>query len=137
MKVVINRCYGNFGLSDEAIELYLHKKGTKCFKYEMATGRHGWVRVDDFTELNSVWHWFYTVDHGLHLEDELPHQGLFWDVDIPRNDPVLIAVVEELGDKANGRTASLRIVDIPDDVKWQIREYGGMEEVHEVHRAWW
>ena len=38
MKVVINRCFGGFGLSDEAIELYAEKKGIKLgekLKYEI------------------------------------------------------------------------------------------------------
>jgi hypothetical protein len=30
----------------------------------------------------------------------------------------------------------LTIVDIPDDIEWQIEEYDGMEWVAEVHRIW-
>jgi hypothetical protein len=48
----------------------------------------------------------------------------------------LIQVVEELGDGANGYFAKLKIVEIPDDVLWQIEEYDGKEWVAEQHRTW-
>lgn len=33
MKIVINRCYGGFGLSKEALELYAEKKGISLGKW--------------------------------------------------------------------------------------------------------
>jgi hypothetical protein len=56
--------------------------------------------------------------------------------DIKRCDPHLIRVVEELGDDANGQFSELKVVEIPDDVKWQIDEYDGLEWVAEKHRTW-
>lgn len=56
--------------------------------------------------------------------------------DIERNDQYLVRVVEELGDIANGRFSELKIVEIPDDVEWQIDEYDGLEWVAEKHRTW-
>jgi len=56
--------------------------------------------------------------------------------DIERNDQYLVRVVEELGDDANGRFAELKIVDIPDEVEWQLEEYDGLEWVAEKHRIW-
>ena len=54
-----------------------------------------------------------------------------------RKDPRLIAAIEKLGErKASGRYAELRIVEIPDDVDWQIDEYDGFETIHEKHRSW-
>ncbi len=70
--------------------------------------------------------------------------------DIPRDDPRLVQVVEELGIDANpdqefsigedGRpikTDDLRIIEIPDDCKdWYIDEpSGGWEIVREAHRV--
>jgi len=55
---------------------------------------------------------------------------------IERNDPILIKVVETLGDKANGSTAELAIVEIPDDINWEIEQYDGVEWVSEAHRRW-
>jgi hypothetical protein len=56
--------------------------------------------------------------------------------DIERNDQYLVRVVEELGDDVNGRFSELKVVDIPDDVEWQIDEYDGLEWVAEKHRIW-
>jgi hypothetical protein len=53
-----------------------------------------------------------------------------------RDDPALVRVVNMLGAKANGSSADLWIVGIPDDVKWTIKEYDGNEHVAEVHRTW-
>lgn len=60
----------------------------------------------------------------------------FYNRDIPRNDPALVQVVEEMGADADGRCAELKVVDIPDDVEWQIEEYDGIEWVAEKHRTW-
>ena len=56
--------------------------------------------------------------------------------DIPRDDPALIEVVEQLGGEAGNRYSELKIVDIPDDVEWTIEEYDGLEWVAEAHRTW-
>jgi len=60
----------------------------------------------------------------------------YWDV--KRDDPMLIQVVEELGaSKASGKYASLKIVDIPDYVRWEIVEYDGSEHIAEEHQKWY
>ena len=92
MKVVINRDFGGFGLSDEAIALYAEKKG---------------IPVDDV-----------------------------YDCDIPRDDLVLVWIVEHLGLKANGDYAELKVVEIPEDVDWFISDYDGIEHIAERHRTW-
>lgn len=92
MKIVINKCYGGFGLSRIAEELYKERKG--------------------ITDPN----WYY--------------------YDIPRDDPILVEMVETMGDQVNGSCSDLRIVEIPDDVNWQVDEYDGHEWVAEVHRTW-
>jgi len=56
--------------------------------------------------------------------------------DIERNNQYLVRVVEELGDDANGRFAELKVVDIPDEVEWQLEEYDGKEWIAEKHRIW-
>ena len=55
---------------------------------------------------------------------------------IPRDDQKLAQVVEELGEEANGHGAELKVVAIPDDVKWQLDISGAVEHVSEVHRIW-
>jgi hypothetical protein len=90
MKIVINACYGGFGLSKEALALFNERSGT-VFTY---------------------------------------------DIEIKRNDPILIEIVEQLGEAANGRFAELKVVEIPDDVVWGIEEYDGNEWIAEKHRTW-
>lgn len=66
----------------------------------------------------------------------------FWYIeqDVPRDDPILIRIVTELGLKASAGThANLKIIEIPDDVPadgWIIQDYDGLEWVAEKHRTW-
>lgn len=56
--------------------------------------------------------------------------------DIPRDDPYLVQVVKEMGTDANGTYASLKVVEIPGDIDWEICEQDGREWVAERHRTW-
>lgn len=61
--------------------------------------------------------------------------------ELERDDPYLVAVVEQLGNKANFAVANasyskLKVVEIPADVKYTIEEYDGVEHIAEVHRTW-
>jgi hypothetical protein len=89
MKIVINKCYGGFGLSKDALARYKNETGSNKAYYE-----------------------------------------------IDRNDPTLISLVEELGEDSWGKFAELKVVEIPDDVEWEIEEYDGMEWISEKHRTW-
>lgn len=54
-----------------------------------------------------------------------------------RTDEKLIALIEEKGSEwCSGECAELTIVEIPDDVEWEVEEYDGNEWVSEVHRTW-
>ena len=55
---------------------------------------------------------------------------------VDRSDPALVDAVETLGERADGGFAELKIVEVPDDVKWHIEEYDGKEWVAEDHRTW-
>jgi hypothetical protein len=41
MKIAINRCYGGFGISEEAVMLYAKKKGLTLYGYESIYGEEG------------------------------------------------------------------------------------------------
>jgi hypothetical protein len=110
MKIVINRGCGGFRLSKEAVLLYGEKKGLN-------------IIAEEDKVIKGLNHYFLNEDS-------------FAEWDIERNDPVLVEVVEQLGDLANSRYAKLKIVEVPDDVKWYIYDYYGVEEVHEEHRKW-
>ena len=114
MKIVINKCYGGFGLSAEAIVLYGKKKNLNI------------ITVKD-NIMKKLFHCYL---------DKVKKENYFSEREIQRNDPALIEVVEELGKKADGYCAELKIVEIPDDMKWQIEEYDGKEWIAEDHRTW-
>ncbi len=118
-KIVINDCYGGFGLSLQARKLYLDLEGTE-YEMKRPTNYKG-----DLEEREEVF-----VD-GKFLG---PYSTKFGDID--RSDPILVDVVEELGHHASHDLASLIIVEIPDDVDWCIKEYDGIEWVAEKHRTW-
>lgn len=114
MKIVINSDFGGFGLSDAAFERYLELKGIEFARVSKTFG---------FAD-------YYKAGHI----DEDDHYLSYYD--IARNDPILVQVVEELDGEANGHYSSLKIVEIPEDVEWEIDEYDGMEHVAEKHRTW-
>lgn len=109
MKIVINSDFGGFGLSDDAIREYLRRKGV------------AWR--EDGPDKFEYYHFYVDNEY-------------FVDSFIDRDDSDLVRIVEEMGEKAFGKYASLKIVDIPDDVEWYIEEYDGKEHVAERHRTW-
>lgn len=144
-KVVINACFGGFGLSDAAYEK-LAEWGIPIRRYVQQqrdgdTGRYlpepqneGEVIFDnDLTPPGdgsfSDIYWKYRDSGG---------QQRYWDswTRDSRTHPLILRVVEEMGEAANGRHAELRIVDVPDGVEWEIDEYDGNEHVAEKHRTW-
>lgn len=68
---------------------------------------------------------YYTAKKRLFICDE-----------IERNDPDLIKVVELLGEDVNERFSKLKIVEIPDDVDWEINSNDMEEWVEEKHDRW-
>jgi hypothetical protein len=114
MKIVINKKYGGFHLSKEAVLLYGEKKGLNII-----------AKQDEV--IKDLYHYY--------LNEEKEGNG-FAEWDIERTDPILIEVVEQLGDLANARYTKLKIVEVPDGIKWYIEDYNGVEEVHEEHRKW-
>lgn len=112
-KIVINSAHGGFGLTDKAIRLFLTKKKISFIE----SSRQNSLFSREFT--------FFV------------NGKYFSEYDIKRDDPVLIEVLEELGlEQCEDSFCSLKIVEIPIDVEWQICEYDGSEWVAEKHRTW-
>jgi hypothetical protein len=64
-------------------------------------------------------------------DDDVFGESFFDQMEIERNDENLVKAVSDINPE------NLKIVEIPDDVKWYIHEYdNGVESVHEEHRIW-
>lgn len=88
--------------------------------------------------INNEWGGF-GLSHAA-LEEYKNRAGIiepdFWEGDIPRDCPHLVAMVEEQGTAINSSYSYLKVVEIPEDVNWYIEEYDGKEWVAERHRTW-
>jgi hypothetical protein len=126
-KVVINACYGGFGLSEEALRLYAQKKGLEFYVWR------------DPKSKSDVFNLYFTSDpSGMDLMDsEFYRKYSLWDHNIERTDPALVEVVEELGEKANGRSAKLVVEDLPKGTLYRITEYDGFEDIETADDVDW
>lgn len=132
-EIVINTCFGGFGLSAKARRYLAKLKGKELWFYRYNYRTKKYVRSD----LDDDYADAYTKNFGKKVaEDEIDNAYRFNERKIARDDPDLIKTVEELEEEANGTSASLAIVGIPDDVDWEIEEYDGRERVSERHRTW-
>jgi hypothetical protein len=154
MKVVINKCYGGFGLSAFAVKRYAKLMRRKCFFFVLNRNADSYQRVsveeankadiffaydsdapDDFFVTSEEW-------SNLTQKERKAHNSLcdahciFDNYSIERHDPILVQVVEELGEEADTKYSRLTIVEIPDDTEYEINEYDGIESIHEKHRSW-
>lgn len=137
MKVVINKVYGGFGLSAEGLAYYYQLKGEGAvYYYEAVKGqkRQLYKRVTPHLLARP-----FLKDFGkgpVHISQADQEQYAIDSHKISRTDPHLIQVVEELGEAANSEFSRLVIIEIPDDVKWELKEIDGDEWIAEVHRTW-
>lgn len=117
VKVVYNACYGGFGLSDKAMQRYAELAGFKLYPYEHEPERTWtiWIKCprEQYDKLNAY-------SRG---------KMIFTDSNLSRTDPLLVQVVEELGDKANGSCARLVIEELEPGTRYRITEYDGSEDI--------
>ena len=110
--IVINTAYGEFCLSHKAF-----------------------LRLRELRQPDAL----QEVDKGAHWpQAALPNDPSLNQccARIPRDDTKLVQVIKELGPEANGHATSLKIVEIPPDVEWEIEKVNGTERVSERHRTW-
>jgi hypothetical protein len=153
MKIVINTCYGGFSLSATAIQQYAFKKGKKCYFFDGGGLNKPYLPITMAVAEESVFNTVFTipnpneylgtVDWAAMTDDEKTQYNKKYDAvciskyDIDRADPDLVAVVEELGNQANGSYAKLKVVEIPDGIEWELDEYDGIENIQEKTRKWY
>ena len=53
-----------------------------------------------------------------------------------RIDQNLVKCIEKLGINASGEYTELKVVEIPDEIDWEIIEKEGIEWIEEKHRIW-
>ncbi len=76
---------------------------------------------------------------GISTNDDLLKYGIVEPHSIPRDNEYLVRLVEEMGTacQEGGEGSGIRVIEIPDDVKWVLSETDhGTEYIEEVHR-WW
>jgi len=138
-EVVINVCFGGFSLSYDAVMEYAKKKGITIYAFVDKGDKNSNLNLEKFKPYNPhsnrkvfLIHYSKKPLSG----DTCDEEGYFSDRDIERDDPVLIEIIKEMGEKASGKLAKLKIVEIPDDIEWEVEEHDGNEWVSEKHRTW-
>lgn len=115
VKVAYNACHGGFSLSEKAV-----------LRAREISGNPQWggacIPGDVYDDGGTVWR-----IGGL----DMAH------IDVPRTDPVLISVIEEMGDEASGSCARLRLQTIRQGERYRIDEYDGYESVMTVDDYAW
>jgi len=109
MKIVLNKCFGGFSISKEAAE-FMAKNGCEIAKKEL-----------EDSEKKGKFYGYGYADGNNGYDRTSEH---------------LVLAVETLGEKADGSSASLKVIEIPDGIEYSIDEYDGIESVHENHRSW-
>jgi len=141
-KIAINKCYGGFGLSAKATKLYLKKQGKKCFfykqtKYSHAGGKDEYSKITLNQAQEEHFVNVYTKDMGMKFSKHIDKYYWYDSFYENRDDKLLIETIEELGEKeSSGQLAEIKVVEIPDDIEYELDEYDGIESIHEKHRSW-
>jgi len=140
-KVVYNACYGGFGLSKEA-----------CQRYWDIKGQQVWIEQNpEFISLDMFEVWLVSPEdriekkgtddfYAMTMDERVAYNQAYskqtwYHNNVDRHDPVLVQVVEELGDKANGMCAELAIGEVYDS--YRIDEYDGYESVETADSYDW
>ncbi len=147
-EIVINTCYGGFGLSHKGVMRYAELKGLKLYPWvdDIVKKVYGAdVSLDDalLVHYTTVPQEEYETIRAEESKKpiivdrfEKSNKLYFSGRGIPRDDPDLIKVIKELGKEANGKHAELKVVKIPNKVEFTIEEYDGVEWIAEKHRGW-
>jgi len=156
MKIVINKCFGGYSLSRKAIARMAELNGKKAYFFTHSysdskvmytpspksdSSPDLFFTAFDVPNPNEVFTSNKTENEMTAKErdaaDALYTQHYLDSRPENRSDPVMIQVIEELGEEeASGGCAKLRIVNVPDGVEFEISEYDGLEHITETHRTW-
>ena len=136
MKVVINECYGGFNVSTEVLKELVRRNASCIVSYTLES------------YYGSKWKEYLIMYEDLgnevlgHISGfNILKDGLLYSLDDSdknsmRTNKDLVETVEALGDKANGISSKLKVVEIPSDIDWYITERYGAEKIVERHKSW-
>lgn len=149
MKIIINRCFGGFGISIDALK-ELVKRNAACI--ETYTPKYYYGGDNEKNRRQNKWEESWNKDFETYTdlgEGLMAHpaaynifkDGLLYSLKDRgekevRTDKDLIEVVELLGSKSFGMCAELKVIEVPDGIYWEIDEYDGLEKIEEVHNSW-
>ena len=132
-KVVYNACYGGFGLSKEAIQRYWEIKGQQVWIEDALWGFTVWLVPPEERVVQKEWR-SMTQEERTDFNERYSKQT-WYDRNVSRHDPILVQVVEELGEKADGMCAKLAIAEVSGP--YRIDEYDGFESVETPNSYDW
>lgn len=142
MKVVINTCYGGFGLSFAGLKRYYEIKfpERKLYLYNRNFHTDTYTKVSE-DEYDHSCTDIFDADFGTtfninDIDEKVFNNHFVSDYNIKRTDPALVQVVEELGTTADGDYAELSVVEVSGN-KYRICEYDGAEWVETPDSIQW
>ena len=110
-KIVLNKCYGGYGINTQAKLELLKRAG---YKTKIATNE--WGDEDILVKVDGEWKDVYDVEEAQSLFD--------------RTSPLLIKLIEEWGsDKVSARYANLVVEEVDKGREFIIDEYDGTEAI--------
>lgn len=128
-KIALTKFGSDIRFNEDMLDTFAKKKNLDFFYYdnyfdECSLDMETYVRAP-----KSSFAIISLIDLGDRFS-EFPKNNLFFTYDIPRDDPDLIFVIEQFGLDYN------KIVEIPDNVDWEIQSCEACEWIAEKHRTW-
>lgn len=143
MKKIVISTNDYFGLSAKAVKRIAELKSMDIFFYMESPDKDGtFLKIKvEYADNNNRFFEFHcaSVDLGdKTTSDELDKHCLYIEkqLETNRDDPDMIQAIEELGEESYCYYCGLKIIQIPDDVDWQIECDEFHEWVAEKHRKW-
>ena len=154
-KVILNKDFGGFQVSAKAHKMYAEKLGKELFYYvgeynhDMSKSDEDgeseykpfvvYTRVsyEEFLKKNTLLYFYSFKDLGEVVSRDIIREDADSWLDLDHNhreDPLLVEIVEELGEEASGYAGTLKVVEIPDELangNYMIDDYDGWETLHQ------